>query len=119
MQSLAPEPAAQRHAEVENVPSHAQDAYVGVSPGTQTTNIGNSLDTGPHGLSSIQRDAVQAIIRHCFEARQEYLDAVRSGKMELNSGGENATAVVMAQAEYIGFAAETFGQILEECRRLT
>lgn len=89
MQSLAPEPAAQRHAET---------------------------DTGPHGLSSIQQDAVQAIIAHCLEAKDQL--ERRYGEMELRVG-RAPTSVVMAQSEYIGFAAQTFRMILEECRRLT
>ena len=89
-QSLAPEPAPLGHAET---------------------------DTGPCGLSSFQKDAVQAIIRHCMEARDEH------GRMryhyQVHPDGYNARECLMVATELIGFLGGTLESILEECRRLT
>ena len=88
-QSLAPEPAAQRHAET---------------------------DTGPHGLSPIQQDAVQTIIRHCLDARYKTIEV--SDPITVN--GDTLNYVREHEMRpLIGYLYRTLQSILEECRRLT
>ena len=77
-QSLAPEPAPQGHA---------------------------GTDTGPHGLSSIQADAVQAIIEHCLEGRDLIKERADRGEFD--------------RRYIVGYLDETLNQILHECKRLT
>ena len=66
---------------------------------------------------SEQKDAVQAIIGQCLEAKAEFQLTLH--EQTLNEGGYNLMQVAMAQAKYIGFANGTFEQILAECKRLT
>jgi hypothetical protein len=68
------------------------------------------------GLSHSQRDAVQSIIGHCFDAKAEF-DRTKDSR-ELSIGCSNATEVVMAQARYIGFVNQAISMVLAECRRL-
>ena len=68
-------------------------------------------------VRSEQKDAVQAIIGQCLDAKAEFQRTLH--EQELNEGGTNATAVVMAQARYIGHVNGTINAILAECKRLT
>jgi len=77
-QSLAPEPAPQGHA---------------------------GTDTGPHGLSSIQADAVQQIIAQCLEGA----DAIKRAGFPPDK---------YDSLRLIGYLQQTLKQILEECKRL-
>ena len=69
-----------------------------------------------HIAVSPRQDAIQAIIGHCLEARDEWKRTEK--EQTLDRGGTNATAVVMAQAQYIGFVNGTLSAILAECRRM-
>ena len=62
-------------------------------------------------------ESLQRIIGECLEAKAEFQRTLP--EQTLNEGGTNATAVVMAQARYIGHVIGTINAILAECRRLT
>jgi len=68
-------------------------------------------------VRSEQKDAVQAIIAQCLEAKAEFERTLP--EQTLDVGGTNVTAACMAQAQYIGFVNGTLNAILAECRRLT
>jgi hypothetical protein len=105
--------------------SHAPEP--GVEPHAGT-------DTGPCGLSFIPRDAeapweyqkrvnqirqdaVQAIIRHCMDARDEHRK-MQPSYLALPDGS-NSRECLMAATEMIGYLDAMIEGILAECRRLT